>query len=87
VQGGQQVWPQGALFAGDGYPTVATSVLQTTQLVWTFLARYTLPPAPTAPTARLMTGVACPHPRPLAQRAREAGSVILLLLAPDNRFA
>jgi hypothetical protein len=84
VQGGRQVWPQGALFAGDGYPTVATSVLQTTQLVWTFLARYTLPPAP---TARLMTGVARLHPRPLAQRAREAGSVILLLLAPDNRFA
>lgn len=48
VQGGQHLWPQGALIAGGGYVTSATSVPQTTQLIWAFLSPYTLPATSTA---------------------------------------
>ena len=48
VQGGQHVWPQGVLIAGAGSSTAATGVPQTTQLMWSFLSRYSLPSAPTA---------------------------------------
>lgn len=48
VQGGQHVWPQGALVAGDGSPASAISAPQTTQMIWTFLSRYTLPATPAA---------------------------------------